>query len=74
VCLLHRFSLADTVPTSSAFIALATSCVNVLVLITMHGRQLGWVCLGSCSADVSSTAEGIDYRDRVDGAIPRRLW
>jgi len=36
----------------SAFIALATSCVNVLVLITMHGRQLGWVCLGSCSADV----------------------
>ncbi|KAF9792594.1 hypothetical protein BJ322DRAFT_59391 [Thelephora terrestris] len=36
----------------SSFIALATSCVNVLVLIMMHGRQLGWVCLGSCSADV----------------------
>lgn len=36
----------------SSFIALATSCVNILILIMMHGRQLGWVCLGSCSADV----------------------
>jgi hypothetical protein len=36
----------------SSFIALATSCVNVLVLIMMHGRQRGWICLGSCSADV----------------------
>ena len=43
---------ADTIPTSSSFIALVTSCINVLVLILMHGRQLGWVCLGSCSADV----------------------
>ncbi|KAF9650644.1 hypothetical protein BDM02DRAFT_3111949 [Thelephora ganbajun] len=36
----------------SSFVALATSCVNVLVLILMYGRQRGWICLGSCSADV----------------------
>jgi hypothetical protein len=38
----------------SALIALTTSCVNILVLTLMHGRQLGWVCLGSCGSDVSS--------------------
>ena len=38
----------------SALIALTTSCVNILVLTLMHGRQLGWVCLTSCGADVSS--------------------
>lgn len=38
----------------SALIALTTSCVNILVLTLMHGRQLGWVCLGSCGTDVSS--------------------
>lgn len=26
--------------------------VNILVLTLMHGRQLGWVCLGSCGLDV----------------------
>ena len=50
---LPHVDCADTAPTSSSSIALATSCVNVLVLILMYGRQLGWVCLGSCSADVS---------------------
>jgi len=38
----------------SALIALTTSCVNILVLTLMHGRQLGWVCLASCGTDVSS--------------------
>ena len=38
----------------SALIALTTSCVNILILTLMHGRQLGWVCLGSCGTDVSS--------------------
>ena len=37
----------------SALIGLTTSCVNILVLTLMHGRQLGWVCLISCGADVS---------------------
>jgi len=36
----------------SALIALTTSCVNILILTLMHGRQLGWVCLGSCGTDV----------------------
>ena len=38
----------------AALIALTTSCVNILVLTLMHGRQLGWVCLASCGTDVSS--------------------
>lgn len=38
----------------SALLALTTSCVNILILTLMHGRQLGWVCLGSCGTDVSS--------------------
>lgn len=38
----------------SALLALTTSCVNILILTLMHGRQLGWVCLGSCGTDVGS--------------------
>ena len=38
----------------AALVALTTSCVNILVLTLMHGRQLGWVCLASCGTDVSS--------------------
>ena len=38
----------------SSLIALTTSCVNILILTLMHGRQLGWVCLASCGTDVSS--------------------
>ncbi|KII85175.1 hypothetical protein PLICRDRAFT_45329 [Plicaturopsis crispa FD-325 SS-3] len=33
-------------------IALTTSTANILVLNLMHGKELGWVCLGSCGADV----------------------
>ena len=43
----------------SALIALTTSCVNILILTLMHGRQLGWVCLGSCGADVGSLIQWI---------------
>ncbi|KAJ6531700.1 hypothetical protein B0H10DRAFT_2149975 [Mycena sp. CBHHK59/15] len=32
--------------------ALTTSTVNIAVLTIMKGRQLGWVCLASCEADV----------------------
>ena len=68
---------SNTTPTSSSFIALVTSCINVLVLMMMHGRQLGWVCLGSCSADVSFTPELADVvrGSRADDKpIARRLW
>jgi len=43
----------------SALIALTTSCVNILILTLMHGRQLGWVCLGSCGTDVIVNALAI---------------
>lgn len=72
-----RVDRSNTTPTSSSFIALVTSCINVLVLIMMHGRQLGWVCLGSCSADVSFTAEFayvVGGSQADDTPIVRRLW
>lgn len=36
----------------AAAVALTTSCVNILVLTLMRGKQLGWLCLGSCGIDV----------------------
>ncbi|KAI0705044.1 hypothetical protein C8T65DRAFT_239742 [Cerioporus squamosus] len=36
----------------AAGVALTTSCINILVLTIMHGRQLAWVCLASCGTDV----------------------
>ncbi|QRV78476.1 hypothetical protein RhiJN_06491 [Ceratobasidium sp. AG-Ba] len=36
--------------------ALTTSTINIAVLTIMHGQQLGWVCLGSCGADVTMNA------------------
>jgi len=36
----------------AAIVALSTSSINVLVLTLLHGKELGWVCLGSCGADV----------------------
>ncbi|ELU37562.1 hypothetical protein AG1IA_08426 [Rhizoctonia solani AG-1 IA] len=40
----------------AAFAALTTSTINIAVLTIMHGQQLGWVCLGSCGADVTVNA------------------
>ncbi|KAJ8083607.1 hypothetical protein PM082_009482 [Marasmius tenuissimus] len=39
--------------------ALVTSAVNIGVLTIQHGRQLGWVCLGSCGTDVVLNAIAI---------------
>ncbi|KAL0059010.1 hypothetical protein AAF712_014279 [Marasmius tenuissimus] len=39
--------------------ALVTSAVNIGVLTFQHGRQLGWVCLGSCGTDVVLNALAI---------------
>ncbi|KAI0820021.1 hypothetical protein BC628DRAFT_1331572 [Trametes gibbosa] len=36
----------------AAGVALTTSCINILVLTIMHGKQLAWVCLASCGTDV----------------------
>lgn len=43
----------------AAMVALATSTANVLVLTLLHGKELGWVCLGSCGADVICNALGL---------------
>ncbi|PVF91915.1 hypothetical protein CPB86DRAFT_820087 [Serendipita vermifera] len=40
----------------AATVALGTSVVNILILTLLHGRQLGWVCLGSCGFDVTVNA------------------
>ncbi|KAI0047747.1 hypothetical protein FA95DRAFT_1189156 [Auriscalpium vulgare] len=33
-------------------VALTTSAINMIVLTVLKGQELGWVCLGSCGADV----------------------
>ncbi|KAG6830881.1 hypothetical protein H0H92_014246 [Tricholoma furcatifolium] len=43
----------------AACIALTTSTVNIVVLAVMKGSELGWVCLGSCTADVVLNALAI---------------
>ncbi|KAL5524547.1 hypothetical protein ACEPAF_9687 [Sanghuangporus sanghuang] len=40
----------------AAAIALTISCVNILILALLEGKQLGWVCLSSCAADVTVNA------------------
>ena len=54
----------------SSLIALTTSCVNILILTLMHGRQLGWVCLGSCGTDVCFPIGGFEISRSL---IPYRL-
>ncbi|CAE6498334.1 unnamed protein product [Rhizoctonia solani] len=40
----------------AASAALTTSTLNMAILTVMDGRQLGWVCLGSCGTDVTINA------------------
>lgn len=35
-------------------VALVTSAAHMLILTLLHGHELGWVCLGSCGADVGT--------------------
>ncbi|KAG9095871.1 hypothetical protein FRC06_009330 [Ceratobasidium sp. 370] len=50
--------------------ALTTSTINIAVLTVMHGRQLGWVCLGSCGTDVMMNALVLFWvTDSVSGSI-----
>lgn len=37
-------------------VALTTSAVNIAILTVLKGQELGWVCLGSCSLDVTVNA------------------
>ncbi|KDQ61789.1 hypothetical protein JAAARDRAFT_522388 [Jaapia argillacea MUCL 33604] len=36
----------------AAVVALLTSAVNLVIVAIMRGKQLGWVCLGSCGTDI----------------------
>lgn len=36
--------------------ALTTSSVNIIILASLDGKQLGWVCLGACATDVTINA------------------
>ncbi|KAJ7253582.1 hypothetical protein C8J57DRAFT_626980 [Mycena rebaudengoi] len=40
-------------------VALTTSTVNITLLAILKGRELGWVCLGSCGADVIFNAAAL---------------
>ncbi|KAG9019755.1 hypothetical protein FRB90_009625 [Tulasnella sp. 427] len=40
----------------ASIFALITSTINIAVLTSMHGKQLGWVCLASCGTDVTINA------------------
>ncbi|SCV72731.1 BQ2448_4268 [Microbotryum intermedium] len=35
----------------AAVAALATSVTNISIIVALHGHELAWVCLGSCSLD-----------------------
>lgn len=48
----RRIQLSDAAH-ANANLNLCCMQVNILVLTLMHGRQLGWICLGSCGLDVS---------------------
>ncbi|KAJ7275723.1 hypothetical protein C8J57DRAFT_1024078, partial [Mycena rebaudengoi] len=39
--------------------SLLTSTVNITILTVLHGREFGWVCLGSCGADVIFNAAAV---------------
>jgi len=40
---------------SSSSVALVMSTVNIAVLAAYHGNERGWMCLGCCTTDVSSS-------------------
>ncbi|KAG8895441.1 hypothetical protein FRC01_012361 [Tulasnella sp. 417] len=54
----------------ASIVALITSTVNITVLTSMHGKQLGWVCLASCGADVTINAMVIAW---VSGGQEQRF-
>jgi len=58
----------------AATASLVTSAVNMLILTIMHGKQLGWVCLASCGADVTLNAVAVfwvtDNRNGGEQSIP----
>ncbi|KAL7412530.1 hypothetical protein BDY24DRAFT_415913 [Mrakia frigida] len=52
----------------AALVALTTSSVNIAILTLMHGKQLGFVCLSSCGADVTINALVLFYATWAPGS------
>ncbi|KAF8318465.1 hypothetical protein DL93DRAFT_2095238 [Clavulina sp. PMI_390] len=46
---------------SASVVALTTSAVNIAVLTSLQGHELGWVCLASCGTDVMINALVLDW-------------
>ena len=40
----------------TALVALATSVTQAAIMTALDGQELGWICLGSCDADVTINA------------------
>jgi hypothetical protein len=54
----------------AAATALTSSTANVAILGVLHGTELGWICLGSCGADVILNASALFWVSR--GAVVYR--
>ncbi|KAF7329759.1 hypothetical protein MKEN_00239200 [Mycena kentingensis (nom. inval.)] len=53
--------------------ALTTSCINIAILAILDGRELGWVCLGSCGSDVVFNAAALFWCTAAnDSALSNR--
>lgn len=55
----HSLRLLARRTVLSGAVALITSMINIAVLTIMHGHQAGWICLTSCSADVTVNAAAL---------------
>ncbi|KAJ6598071.1 hypothetical protein DFH09DRAFT_1130912 [Mycena vulgaris] len=44
---------------AASIVSLTTSTVNVAILTILGGRELGWLCLGSCGVDVIFNAAAV---------------
>ncbi|KAF8169480.1 hypothetical protein K438DRAFT_1983306 [Mycena galopus ATCC 62051] len=49
--------------------ALTTSTVNIVLLAVMGGRELGWLCLGSCGMDVVFNAAVLFWLTAPTGQV-----
>jgi hypothetical protein len=57
----------------AATVALLTSAANIFVLTILNGHEYGWVCLGSCSADVVVNAVALFWVTRPSASISPNL-
>lgn len=56
----------------AALISLLTSFCNGLIIVSLKGRELGWVCLGSCGIDLTINAIVVYVVTRPTPALSAR--